>query len=154
MKNMNKYFALAFGIALSGAAAAQQYKWTDQSGRTQYGDIPPPGVKATPLRSPPPSVGSGEAAAKKDGKQELTPEAAFQKRQQEAREREEKAAKERADAQAKRENCESAQSTLRLLQSGQRVSTTNAAGERVFIDDAQRAHQIERTQRAVSEWCK
>jgi hypothetical protein len=154
MKNMNKYFALALGIALAGAAAAQQYKWTDQSGRTQYGDIPPPGVKATPLRSASPSSGSGEAAAKKDGKTELSPEAAFQKRQQEAREREEKAAKERADAQAKRENCESAQSSLRLLQSGQRVSTTNAAGERVFIDDAQRAQQIERTQRAVSEWCK
>jgi hypothetical protein len=153
MNNMNKYFALVLGIALAGAAAAQQYKWTDPNGRIQYGDIPPPGVKATPLRAPPPSVGSGEAGAK-NGKKELTPEAAFQKRQQEAREREEKAAKERADAQAKRENCESAQSSLRLLQSGQRVSTTNAAGERVFIDDAQRAQQIERTQRAVAEWCK
>jgi Domain of unknown function (DUF4124) len=151
---MNKYFALALGIALAGAAAAQQYKWTDQNGKVQYGDIPPPGVKATPLRPTPPSSGSGEPATKKDGKKELTPEAAFQKRQQEARETEEKAAKERADAQMKRENCESAQASLRMLQSGQRVSTTNAAGERVFMEDAQRAQQIERTQRAVGEWCK
>lgn len=151
---MNKYFAFVLALAFSGGALAQQYKWTDKDGKLQYGDIPPPGVKATPLKLPPPGTGTVAPAAKKDGKKELSPEAAFQKRQQEARDNEEKAAKERADSQAKRENCESAQSSLRMLQSGQRVSTTNAAGERIFIDDAQRAREIERTQRSVSEWCK
>jgi len=43
---------------------------------------------------------------------------------------------------------------LRTLQSGQRISSTNAAGERVFIDDEERAKEIERTQRAVNDWCK
>ena len=65
-----------------------------------------------------------------------------------------KSAKERADAETKRVNCEQSQAALRGLQSGQRISSTNAAGERVFIDDAERAKEIERTQRAVNDWCK
>jgi len=31
--------------ALSGVAQAQQYRWVDQSGKTQFGDVPPPGAK-------------------------------------------------------------------------------------------------------------
>ena len=84
----------------------------------------------------------------------LTPEQAFQKRQQERAEAEQKAAQERAEAQEKRTNCDSAQASLRQLQSGQRLSTVNAAGERVYLDDEQRSGQIARQQKAVADWCK
>src|SRR5260221_14612753 len=92
-------------VVFAAPAAAQQYKWVDQNGKTQYGDTPPPGVKATRLR------GSGgqapaPAADKADSKDEkaaapkgpLTPaeqEAEFRKRQadtQKAREKDDKAA--------------------------------------------------------------
>jgi len=152
---MNRPLLFVCFLGIAFAAMAQQYKWVDKDGRVQYGDTPPPGVKATRLKGPPPSSApAAEPAAKKDGKPPLTPEAAFRKRQQEAKENEEKAAKERADADAKRANCDSAQTSLRQIQSGQRMSTVNAAGERVFIDDEQRARQAERAQRAVDEWCK
>jgi len=152
---MRKTIVLVLSLAFASAVFAQQYKWVDRDGKVQYGDVPPPGVKATPLKPPPPGVSSTPApAAQKDAKKDLSPEAAFRKRQLEGKEQEEKAAKERAEADSKRTNCENAQASLRTLQSGQRVSTTNAAGERVFIDDAQRAKEIERAQRLVSDWCK
>ena len=148
---MRPLIVLLAALAFTGAAAAQQYKWVDADGRIRYGDAPPPGVKATPLR-PPPVAPQPPAAASKE--KTLTPEAAFQKRQREREEELEKAAKERAAADAKRQNCEQAQLSLRQLQSGQRIATTNAAGERAFLDDGQRVRDTERAQKAVSEWCK
>ena len=150
--NRTLLFLCSMGIAF--AAMAQQYKWVDKDGKVRYGDTPPPGVKATPLKPPSGPSGSPPAEAKKDGEKPLSPEAAFRKRQQEAKEKEDKAAQERAGAEAKRANCNSAQASLRQIQSGQRMSTINAAGERVYIDDEQRAKESERAQRAVSEWCK
>jgi uncharacterized protein DUF4124 len=141
-------------LAFATGAVAQQFKWVDRDGRVQYGDTPPPGVKATRLKPPPAPVSSpAQSSAKKDAKK-LTPEQAFQKRQQDQREGAEKAAQEQAEAQNKRANCEAAQAQLRQLQSGERISTVTASGERSFVDDAQRARETERAQKAVSEWCK
>lgn len=146
--------ALLFAALLAvSAASAQQYKWVDQNGKVQYGDRPPPGVKATPLKPPPGPTSSTVPDGKKDAKK-LSPEQAFQKRQKEEQERLAKADKEKADAATKNSNCESARANLRTLESGQRVSSTNAAGERVFMDDAQVAQQVQQARNTVAEWCK
>jgi len=145
---MTKALLCAVGIAFAATALAQQYRWVDKDGKVGYGDTPPPGVEATSLKPPPAGAPAPTTAPK------ANPEAAFRKRQQERQEKEEKSAKERADAETKRVNCEQSQGALRSLQSGQRISSTNAAGERVFIDDEERAKEIERTQRAVNDWCK
>lgn len=142
--------------AFAAAAGAQAYKWIDKDGRTRYGDTPPTGVKATPLQGVPAAPVTAPAAPKdaKSGKPPLSPEAAFRKREQEREEADQKAAKERAEADTRRVNCERAQAGLRMLESGQRVATTNQAGERVFLDDAQRAKEAERAQQAVKDWCQ
>lgn len=151
---------MCLALALCGAASAQTYKWTDSNGRVQYGDTPPGDASSvTRLRgaSSPSPAPAAAPEAKKDAAAKdkpLTPEQAFQKRQQERADAEQKAGKERAEAQEKRANCESAQANLRTLQSGQRVMTMNANGERVFVDDDQRAAQITRAQQAVGDWCK
>jgi hypothetical protein len=145
---MDKLIVLMTALAFAASAAAQQYRWIDKDGKVEYGDTPPPGAKATRLNLP--AAAPQPPAPAKDA---LTPEAAFRKRQQERREQEEKAAKERAAAEAKRLNCQQAQAALRQLQSGQRITSLNAAGERVFLDDEQRARETERAQQAVSEWC-
>ena len=144
------FFAAAL---LAASGFAQQYKWVDKDGKVRYGDMPPPGVRATPLRPPSRATPPPAAAGKKDEKA-LTPEQAFQKRQKDQQEAAQKAEKERADAELSRVNCESARANLRQLQSGERVSTTNAAGERAYLDDAQRAKDTERVRKAVSDWCK
>jgi histone deacetylase complex regulatory component SIN3 len=160
---MKRILGFLVVLAFSAGAAAQAYKWVDKDGKVRYGDTPPPGVKATPLRTPsgptpPPPVPSADAAkkdgaAKKDEKP-LTPEAAFRTRQQERAEADQKAEKERAEADKKRQNCDSAQLNLRTLQSGQRVTVTDASGERAYMDDTQRQQAIQRAQASVNEWCR
>lgn len=155
---MKRLIAFIAALAFSAGAAAQLYKWKDSNGRTRYGDVPPPGVNARPMRvpaSPPPPPVAAEAK-KPEAKNEkpLTPEEAFRKRQLERAEADEKAAKERAQAEEKQTNCAQAQTQLRTLQSGQRIATVNAAGERVFMDDGQRAGEIARAERAAAQWCK
>jgi len=158
---MKRLILLVAALAFSTGAAAQTYKWKDANGRTRYGDTPPPGVDATPLRGAPasgyapPPAPAGDAKNDKGEKADkpLTPEQAFEKRQKERAEADQKAAQERAQAEAKRQNCEVAQTQLRLLQSGQRVSTINAAGEKVFLDDEQRGAEMARAQKSVSDWC-
>lgn len=144
-------FIVAMGIA--AGVAAQQFKWVDKDGRTQYGDTPPPGVKATRIK-PPPAGSAPAAAASKDGKKPLSPEAAFRKRQEDKAAEDKKAAQSAADEAQRRENCEAAQAQVRSIQSGQRMSTTNAQGERVFLDDSQIAAQLARAQQGVADNCK
>ena len=147
------FFASAL---LAASGFAQQYKWVDKDGKVRYGDMPPPGVRATPLKPPSgaaaPSASSPETAGRKDEK--LTPEQAFQKRQKDQQDQAAKADKASAETEARRVNCELARSNLRQLQSGERMATSNAAGERVFLDDAQRAKETDRVQKAVSDWCR
>lgn len=142
-------------MALAALAHAQQYKWVDQNGRTQYGDMPPPGVKATPLR--PPTGPTSPPAAKGAAKAPLTPaeqELEFRRRQKEREAAATKDAQAKQAAEAEKLNCENARQTLRTLESGQRITRTNASGERYFLDDAQIAQETARAREAVSSWCK
>jgi hypothetical protein len=160
------FIALATALAALSFAApslAQQFKWVDKDGRTQYGDTPPPGVKATPLRAPagpasaPAAEGKaadGKPAAKAKGP--LTPaeqEADYRKRQLDAQKSREKDEKKAQDEEAKRANCTSAQEQVRVMESGQRVARTDANGERYFVDDDQRAAELAKARKAASQWC-
>ena len=149
-----KRILLCIGCALFAASAfAQQYKWVDQDGKVRYGDVPPPGVKATPLRGPPPAASAPSAPAGKKDEKKLTPEQAFQKRQKEQQEANEKTAKEKQEAEVKRANCEQAQSYARTLATG-RVSRANTAGEQVYLDDSEIAREKQRAQQSIDQWCK
>jgi IS5 family transposase len=151
---MKTLAVVTLALALAVPALAQQYKWVDQDGKVRYGDLPPAGVKATPLKAPTaPAAAPASAAAGKAAEKPLSPEEAFQKRRKDQAEAEQKAEKERAEADAKRGNCDSARVNLRQLESGQRLSTTDAKGERAYMDDAQRAREIERARKMVSDWC-
>lgn len=155
---MKRLLLSAVACAFATVAIAQQYKWTDKDGRTQYGDNPPPGVNATRIKGPanPPAAPSAPASGSKDvGKdgKPLTPEQAFRKRQQEREEADKKDAEKQQQAAIKQKNCESAQASLRQLESGQRIGQINAQGERVFMEDDQRAKATQNAQKAVADWC-
>jgi len=141
---MNKTLLFALACAFATTALAQQYKWTDKNGRTQYGDAPPPGVKATPLRPPPPAPAAAAKPAQPD----------TAKKAQEAAKDRDKLAQDQKAAQAKKENCARAQDYLRNLQSGQRLSGIDSKGERYYLDEAQVAQETAKAQRGVQEWCR
>lgn len=144
------FAACALGLAF-GVAQAQQYKWVDQNGKVQYGDVPPPGVKTQRLKPPP--GGAAPAAAAKKGEKPLSPEAAYRKRQEDAQKEREKGAQAEQEAAAKRENCARAQESLRTLESGQRIARTDAKGERYYLEDAQIAQETARARQIAKESC-
>ena len=165
---MNRILLLLLAGAFAGAVLAQQYKWLDKDGKVRYGDVPPPGVKATPMRAPPGPASAPPAAKGATGKDKdkdkdkqarkgpLTPaeqEKAFRERQEEEKKAAEKAAQEQQQASAKRENCERAKEALRAIESGQRIGRVNEKGERYFLDDAQRAQEAERARQSAQQAC-
>jgi hypothetical protein len=149
---MKRIIVFSMAAALATAAAAQQYKWVDKDGRTQYGDFPPAGVKATPLRSPSapaPAAGAKGGAAPSAADQD----AAFRKRQQDGQKEAEKSALLEREAAAKKENCARAQAYLRSLEAGGRISTTDSQGERVYLEDSQIASETAKARKALQENC-
>ena len=157
---MKKALLLIACLTFAAAATAQHYKWLDQNGRVQYGDTPPPGVKATPLRGPQPPITQPSAAAKSDdgsaaSKGPMTAaerDADFRKRQLEAEKDRQKQAQADQAAEDKRENCSRAQETQRSLETG-RVSRTDVKGERYYLDERQIASETTKARQLVQQWC-
>jgi hypothetical protein len=155
---MMRLLLLAAAMGLCFTAAAQQYKWVDKDGRVQYGDAPPPGVKATRLSGPPAAPAapaspgaSGKPAAKPPSASEQ--DAAFRQRQQAAEKEAAKAADTQRQAAEKKESCERAQEYVRTLESGIRISRTDASGERAYLDDDQRAAEMAKARTNVQQAC-
>jgi hypothetical protein len=122
-------------------------------------DTPPPGYAKESARTiggkapganAVPATGKAPEAPKTFAEKDMD----FKKRQQETSEKAEKSEKEKAAAADKRENCDRAQKQLALLESGQRIATTDDKGERQIMEDAERDKEMERARRFVSESCK
>ncbi len=149
---------VAFAFA-AGAAQAQIKCWTGADGKRACGDTPPPGAKVTTVRTDsaptaPPAPESKDAKAAPKGP--LTPaqqEQEYRKRQADAQKAGAKADQEQKDAQAKIENCNRARAALRTLETGERVVTTDAKGERYFLNDAEIAKQTAVAREQVSQSC-
>lgn len=139
-----------FGALLfAGSACADLYKWVDGQGKVHYSDQPPT-VDARTIKSSSPA----EAATTTEATQSLNAqEQEYQKRRKEADEARDKAEKEAEKARIKRENCDKARNNLSSLQNKPRVYTTNAAGQRVYMDEGARASALASSQKAVSEYC-
>jgi len=165
----SKLYLIGIALALCAAGVnAQQYKWKDSRGRTVYGDVPPAGVNAVPLKSSqtapaasaasaaPAATEAGAKAAAKPSKP-LTPaeqEMEFRRRVKEAQEAAAKQAQEQKAERDRQQNCELAREQERTLSSGQRISRVDDKGERYYMNDAQRAQELSQARRSISEWCK
>lgn len=135
---------------LCSAASAEIYTWRDASGKVHYSDKPPAGLDARTVRGAPAAGPSAEGASRSLAEREMD----FRKRRDEAAKAQAKAETDKREAEESRRNCEQAKRQLQALESGQRMSRINAAGERVPLDDAMRAQEIESTRRSVESWCK
>ena len=140
---MHKTIILMVSFFFAAAASAQTYKWVDQDGKVRYGDVPPPGVKATPLRPPPAGAApapSPSAAAKKPVAKKGPEDA-------------QKQADAEKEAKVKQENCGHAREALRSLESGERIARTDAKGERFYLEDEQIRQERAKAQQTVQQWC-
>ena len=159
---MRKTLIVLLTLFSASAAQAQIQCWTTRDGKRECGDTPPPGAKVREIPgssapAPSPAAPAGKDASSKDAKKgPLTPaeqEQAFRKRQIDAEKEREKEDKARADAEAKKDNCERARQAQLAMESGQRIARTNAAGERYYLDDAQREAEAAKARQLVQQWC-
>jgi hypothetical protein len=167
------FIALA-AILATATVAAQVYRWVDKDGKVHFSDQPPPsdakGVSAKRIDAKPAS-GSTPAAAPKDGKVEpkalpaeaVKPESQktlaekakdFEKRRADEAEASKKAADEAKVKAINQERCRDAQAFVRTLESGRPMSTTNAAGERVIMDEKARDAEVAKARSAAAEVCR
>lgn len=170
---------LALAAVTFALSAVAQWQWTDKDGRKVFSDRPPPsdileknilkrpgGLTAAPAASPTllqgeeltpePAVTATPAAPKVSAPKLPAKDAQLEARKKLAENEEatkKKAAEEKA-VQARGENCERAKKALATMQSGMRVSRTNAQGEREFMDDNARAVEIKRLQGIADNDCK
>lgn len=159
------------GALLAAATLAQaQFVWIDDKGLRQYSDRPPPPSVplARILKGPGLAAQKAAAAASATASAAAAPASApaakaeptmaqrnadFRKRQADAAMEEQKA----ADASKRQSDidnhCKELRQSKKVLESGRRIGTTDKAGEPSYMDDAERAAQLQKAQRALAD-CK
>lgn len=142
-------------MVASTAGYAGPSKWVDEQGKVHYSDNPPKHnakVQQLQFRD---SVSSLAPASDENYEPRTAADMeADLKRGKEARATKEKKEEQvRAQAEAKRINCANARANLSAMQQSGRMFKTDANGERVYMDEAQRQQQIEAAQARVSEMC-
>lgn len=154
-------------------SALAQWQWIDNDGRKVFSDRSPPAeiqdknILKRPAGNSKPAApvadgGSASAAAAKPAAAKAsTPKLSGKDTELEARKKmaeDEDAAKKKLEEEkvekAKVENCDRAKIVLATLQSGVRMSSVNAKGEREVFDDAKRASETKRAQEAIAASCK
>lgn len=172
-----RVLAFAASAALFSGSTWAQWVWVDSSGNKVFSDTaPPPGTpEKSILRTPgavrqtgpaiPAPTGTDPAAAGQPAAQSAeVPKVTGRDEQLEAKKKQaEKQAQEAAQAKKKAEddriaaaragNCERAKRAKATLDSGVRIATTNAKGEREIMDDKARAAELQRIDGVIRSDC-
>jgi Domain of unknown function (DUF4124) len=156
-------------IALACGSAAAQWKWRDANGRISASDLPPPAtvperdvlerptdprrIAGVPRTAA--SAASGAASAPRTLTAPITdPELdARRKRAADEQVAQQRQQQER-DAAVRTENCSRARGHLAALADGQRMTRTNALGEREVLDDKGRADEMQRARAVIASDCR
>lgn len=157
--------ALLLTFAASAPALAQ-YVWINENGVKQYSDMAPPAsvpasriLKAPGNTAPkpaseptaPPAGATAPAAKKNEPLTYAEQNADFQKRRMEQAEKEKKAEEEASKKAERAKNCERARSYQRALEDGQRIARTDKNGERVILDDKERAQEMQAAKKSLDQ---
>lgn len=152
-------------LLLCAGWAQAQYAWIDAKGQRHYSDLPPPAsvpaakilksprplsLTVAELQAPAPSA-PVTAAEKPKGPPTLAErEADFKKRAGEQGKREREASEEARRKADIAENCKVARQAKAQMESGTRMSTTDASGATSFMSDEQRAVELARARKIVA----
>jgi type IV secretory pathway VirB10-like protein len=141
--------------------AAEIYKWTDADGKVHFSDQPPPpNVKAPVTVKPRRSTTAADVAAPDAApatggpKTYVEQEAEFRKRQVEAAEKAQTEKQAADEAAEKKRTCEQAKARVAGLQANSRITRVNAAGEQIFLTDAEIAQTLAEARSDADAACK
>lgn len=142
-------FAL-LAVAAAPAVAAV-YKWVDRNGVTQYSSTPPPDGKVTKLhiRPAPPRKVIDAAAQRLEQHLEESKESDVEDKAAARRQAEEATTLQEVAAR----NCHIAKEDLYRLRLQKPVFYLNEKGERVYIEDKERASRIQKLQEEAAANC-
>ena len=133
-------------------AALAQYVWLDDKGSKQFSDQPPPSTvpKNKILKVPggnidraisEPDADTDQTKKTKQPESVAEKEAAYKKRRDEMAAKDKKATEEAKNTAAKADNCKRMREYKQSLDSGQRISQTDANGNRSYLTDEKRAQE-------------
>lgn len=174
MKQSQRVFFVLFSL-LSFSATAQ-WAWTDEEGRTVFSDRAPAAsvpdkrifkrpALAKSLQNPeqtPNTVadtasiraaGPAQAAASAPQVMGQDKELVERKKKMEQAQAEQRKLEVERVNKLKADNCERARQVQKTLESGVRISRTNAKGGREILDDADRAVEAKRIQSIIATEC-
>jgi hypothetical protein len=149
--------------ALTSGWATAQWQWVDGTGRKVFSDTPPPAsvsekqiLKRPGVRSPAP-VDAAPAPAESLPAAPRLPardeQLEARKKQAEEAEQAKKKAEDERLVKARAESCERAKRAKATMDSGIRIATTNAKGEREIMDDKARAQENQRIDEIMRADC-
>jgi Domain of unknown function (DUF4124) len=125
---MKRLLVCAALIAWSGLASAVVYKWTDATGKLQYGDRPPDGVHAEVVQL----LGT-HASTARNASPAQAPTSAVRPAVATPKDTADKKAVDEDVAQVKDKQCTDAQDRYKKLIEGRRLYKAGADGERQFM---------------------
>ncbi len=148
--------------SLAASPAFAQWMWKDEQGHVVASDMPPPSgtpqsriIKEPRPRSAAPAALQDREAAKADAPKSLADRDLDAKQHdKEAAEAARKADDDATKAKAMHENCAAVRGNLAALQAGGRAARFNEKGERIYLDDAQRGSEIQKSQGQIAQYCK
>ena len=169
-KLVTRTLVLAIAGGSFALTAFSQWQWIDKDGRKVFSDRPPPAeiqekniVKrpAEILKSVNPLLidappANATALPEKAGTLKLSGKDAELEARKKKAENEavlKKNLEESKNAKATADNCERAKSSLAMLQSGMRIASVDANGEREIYDDVKRAAETRRLQDMIAASC-
>lgn len=156
MKSPVQFFAAIAIFLATATVAAQVFKWIDKDGKVNFSDTPPPAEavkgEAKKLTVLPAANTPAPAPAKVKIAVDQAKEAEKKKTELADKGKKDEAAEQ--NAKQNEERCKDAKRYLSTLDSGTPIRQSNDAGERVFMNDEQRASETARAKIAVTESCK
>lgn len=155
----------ALGASAQTAPMPPAWKWRDAAGQVHVSDLPPPlTIPAKDILDRPPlqrKVAAAAAAAasaaspvvastgpKSDPELDARRKRAVDEQIAQQRQQQDK------DSALRAENCTRAKGALAGLADGQRMTRTNAKGEREVLDEKDRADEMQRARAVIASDCR
>jgi len=144
------FAALAITIS-TGAFADDIYKWTDKNGNVHYEDRPSGDPSEQRLQLSYNRTNAKSVRGRVQHQQDVANTRREAREEADAAER--TAADERVAAEQKLAQCELYRAKLKTMLESRRVYRENEAGERTYLDEAQRAEARTKAEKLIKKTC-
>ena len=150
-RRMTLTIAVAALTFAGGAVASEIYKWTDEDGNVHYEDRPTGAATEERLRLTYRRTDSSGVNQRVQAR--LNRQAERDEARSAAAAAEQEAAENAAAAAERQQACERARARLETYLQSRRLYRTDANGERVYLDDAERQEARQKAEEQVTEFC-